>query len=97
VDIKALREFINEHPDGVVIRMVDGTEYRLPHRDYAWFTPASPPAGRATRPNVSAFWLHDPEKDVTRLVNAMLVRDVSPLGGNGDQSGGPRNTRSTER
>jgi hypothetical protein len=93
LDIKALREFVNEHPNGVVIRMVDGTEYRLPHRDYAWFTPgAGSPGGSGSR-FATAFWLHDPDKDETRLVNAMLVREVAPLHAGGSNGRG-KNRRS---
>lgn len=76
MDIKALRAFIQDHPEGVCIRMIDGTEYRLPHRDYAWFTPGSNGSGGRY---ATSFWLHDPEKDETRLINAMLVKEVIPL------------------
>jgi len=27
----------------------------------------------------SSFWLHDPDRDETRLVNAMRVREAAPL------------------
>lgn len=80
MDIKAIRQFIQDQAGGIVIRMVDGTEYRLPHSDFAWFTPATAKPG--TR-YASAFWLHDPDKDETRLVNAMLVKEVAPLKPNG--------------
>lgn len=92
MDIKALRDSVGEHPESAVIRMADGTEYRLPHRDDIWFTPHSETSrsGYAT-----SFWLHDPEKDVTRLVNAMLVKVVSPLRRNGgaEQHGRTRRTK----
>jgi hypothetical protein len=96
VDIKALREFINDHPGDVVIRMVDGTEYRLPHRDYAWFTPSSGAPGSSGPRYATAFWLHDPQRDETRLVNAMLVKEVSPLSADGGSNGRRRRRRSRQ-
>ena len=85
MDIKALRAFVHDHADGVVIRMIDGTDYQLPHRDYVWFTPA---AGTSGVRYGSSFWLHDPEKDETRLINAMLVKEVAPLSHNGGAANG---------
>lgn len=79
MDTRAVRTFINDHPDGVIIRMIDGTVFEVPHRDYVWFTPAfGEPESRVGRLSTS-FWLHDHERDETRLVNALLVRDISPL------------------
>lgn len=74
--IKALRESIQDHPAGVTIRMIGGTEYRLPHGDYMCFTPTT--SGSQGR-YATSFWLHDPEKNETRLINAMLVKEVAPL------------------
>jgi hypothetical protein len=83
MDAEALRTYVNEHPEGVVIRMVDGKVYRIPHRDYVWFTPSfGQPESRVGRYS-TAFWLHDIEEATNRLVNAMLVRDVTPLKKNG--------------
>jgi hypothetical protein len=78
MDIQALRQFVRDQSGGVIIRMVDGTEYRLPHPDFAWFTPA---AGKQGTRYATAFWLHDPERDETRLVNSMLVKEVVRLPG----------------
>ena len=41
MDVKAIRDFVQSCPSGVLIRMIDRTEYRLPHRDYIWFMPAT--------------------------------------------------------
>ncbi len=87
MDIKALRDFINEHPDGVIIRMIDGAEYTLPHRDYVWFTPAIGRSDERAGRFATAFWLHDTAEDSTRLVNALLVKDVTPLKSNGTHNG----------
>lgn len=81
MDIRAIKEFVSDHPEGVVIRMVDGSSYTIPHRDYIWFTPAADsPANRGTRYATSFYVSVD---GVGKLVNAMLVAEVHPLGRNG--------------
>lgn len=92
MDLKALRDFIGDHPHGVRIHMVDGTVYRVPHRDYVWFTPSAGPDPRGARAG-TAFWLHDPDRDATRLVNAMLVKEVVPMNGNGKAHGRTKRAR----
>lgn len=86
MDAKAVRAFINEHPDGVEIRMIDGTVYRAPHRDYLWFTPSYGELGARVGRLSTSFWLHDPEKEETRLINVLLVKEVVPLHRNGNGS-----------
>lgn len=77
MDIRALKEYISDHPEGVLIRMVDGTVYPVPHRDYVWFTPAADaPANRGTR-LATSFYVS--VEGVGKLVNALLVADVGPL------------------
>ncbi|MBY0261296.1 MAG: hypothetical protein K2Q20_03085 [Phycisphaerales bacterium] len=39
------------------------------------FVSEHPKVGRLA----TSFWLHDPERDETRLVNAMLVKEILPL------------------
>lgn len=94
MDAKAIRTFITEHPGGVEIRFIDGTSVRVPHRDYIWFTPAyGEPESKVGR-LATSFWLHDPDRDQTRLVNALLVRDIVPLPRNGRRArGGRRRSR----
>lgn len=76
MDIKAIREFINRHPDGVVIHMVDGTSYDIPHRDWVWFTPATDmPESRVGR-FATSFYVA--VEGVGSLVNALLVTKVVP-------------------
>lgn len=84
MDCKALRIFVEDHPQGVVIEMIDGTRYRVPHRDFIWFTPAYGRSESRVGRLATSFWLHDSERDETRLVNAMLVKDVAPLPSNGN-------------
>lgn len=86
MELKAIREFVNDHPEGVVIRMVNGTEYEIPHRDYVWFVPAGGSDGKPSRAATSFYISHD---EVGRLVNALLVSEIVPMKRNGkSQSGG---------
>ncbi len=79
MDANAVRSFVNEHPQGVRIKMVDGTVYNMPHRDYVWFTPGfGQPEGRVGR-LATSFWLYDAAADANLLVNALLVTDLAPL------------------
>lgn len=81
MDAKALKEFVNDHPEGVLIRMVDGREFRVPHRDFIWFTPAyGQPESRVGRYSTAFFVAHE---GVGRLLNALLVEEVAPLKTNG--------------
>jgi len=76
MDLASLQKFVKEHPEGVLIRMVDGTEFRVPHRDYITLGP--PPEHRTPRtPHYTSFLVWDGEGH--RLVNALLVADVSVL------------------
>ena len=77
MDIRAIREFVNDHPSGVKIRMIDGTEYVVPYRDWVWFTPTgNSPDSRTVRVGTSFFVSVD---SVGRLINALLVKEVVPL------------------
>jgi hypothetical protein len=79
MDVKAVRTIVNENPDGVEIRMIDGTVYRIPHRDYIWFTPMyANPEDRSNRFTTS-FWLHDAATDEQKFVNALLISAIVPL------------------
>lgn len=79
MELRAIREFVNDHPEGVVIRMVNGMEYEVPHRDYVWFVPGG--EGKASRAGTSFYVSHD---EVGRLVNAMLVSEIVPMKRNGN-------------
>jgi hypothetical protein len=86
MDLASLQKFVKEHPEGVLIRMVDGTKYRVPHRDYITLGP--PSEERSPRsPHRTSFLVWD--GDGHALVNALLVADVSPLKkGNGHNGNG---------
>ena len=78
MDTFAVRTYFNEHPDGVEIEMVDGTVYQVPHRDYVWFTPAFGREEKRIGRLATSFWMHDPKREETKLVNALLVKSLSP-------------------
>jgi hypothetical protein len=88
MDLNAIRQFVQDNPAGVVIRMVDGTEYPIPHRDHIWFTPHSDaPENRGTRLATSFYVSVD---GVGKLVNAMVVREVVPMSVKPSRSKGRR-------
>lgn len=87
MELKAIREFVNDHPEGVIIRMVNGMEYEIPHRDYVWFVPTGGTDGKASRVATSFYISHD---EVGRLVNALLVAEIVPMKRNGKSHGGGR-------
>jgi hypothetical protein len=94
MDANAVRARVNEHPEGVEIRMIDGTVYVVPHRDYVWFTRLyGQPESRGGR-YATSFWLHDAKADTARLVNSMLVADITPLARNGGGKPGGRPRKS---
>lgn len=77
MDAKMLREFVGGHPRGVVIKMIDGTRYTVPHRDFIQFpSPAGAAESRVPR-FPTAFAVYHEES--FRLVNALLVAEVVPL------------------
>ena len=92
MNIAAIREFVNDNPNGVLIRMIDGTEYEIPHRDYVWFTPSS---GRQGTMFATSFYVA--YKGVGRLVNALLIAEVLPLkkNGHGPKSSKKRSSRTS--
>lgn len=84
MDAMTLKSFVTEHPDGVRIRMVDGTTCDAPHRDSIWVTPAYGKPEQGVGRYATSFWLHDTGTDQARLVNALLVAEVEPLRTNGN-------------
>jgi hypothetical protein len=88
MDLKSIRDFVSSHPHGVLIKMVDGTKYEVPHRDYIWMGP--PPEARTGRgPHSTSFIVHT-KNDEMRLVNALLVTEISGLSQNGNGHAKPR-------
>lgn len=39
MELDAIRKFVQDHPDVVPIRMVDGRTHPIPHRDWIAFGP----------------------------------------------------------
>ncbi len=87
MDAKSVRMMVNENTKGVLIRMIDGTEFHIPHRDYVWFTPNFEGGEtRLSRPSTS-FWLHDAKSRETRLINALMIKEIVPLKQNSNGHG----------
>lgn len=79
MDLKAFKDFVDKHPSGVLVRLIDGTEYKVPHRDCFSFNPFAEEPERRRNYFSSAFILW---KDETpRLLNTLLVKEVRPLPG----------------
>jgi len=83
MNIEAIRAFVHEHPDGVRLRMIDGREFDIPHRDYSAFGPPRTPG----RPPATSFVLWDTEGGF-RLLHALLVSEVVPIKNNGHSGRG---------
>lgn len=80
-----VREFVHGHPDGVVIRMIDGYEYEIRHRDWVWFPPVFGHTGSRAGRYASSFGVY--HNEALRLVNCMLVAEIVPLKKNGNGHG----------
>ena len=76
MDLAAIRQFVNDHPHGVTVRMIDGTEHRAPHRDFVNFGPV-PERRSARSPHATSFFVW--KDNVAHLVNALLVKEVVPM------------------
>lgn len=79
MDVGAIRDMVHDSAAGVEIRMIDGTVYRVPHRDYIWFTPVGAAGASGARRFASVFYVQSAGR--VRIVNAMLVEHVSALNG----------------
>jgi hypothetical protein len=79
MDAKALKLYCDRQAGGVIIRMIDGTEYRIPHRDYVWFTPGFGEAEKRAGRSGTSFWIADTNTEEYRIVNALLVKEVVAL------------------
>lgn len=94
MELEAIRKFVQDHPEGAVISMIDGTRYRIPHRDYVSFgAPKEMLSGKKAITGTSFLVFETGEVASMRLVNALLVKDVYPLdrsNGNGSHKKGPR-------
>ncbi len=84
MEIERIRKFVHEHPSRGVMRMVGGTEYRIPHRDSMTFGPLR---GKSTGEMVAvgtSFLVFDGDGlESMKLVNALLVSEVVPLKADG--------------
>jgi hypothetical protein len=86
MELESIRKFVQDHPDGVLIRMIDGTVYPIPHRDWISFGPPVKSAAGRDVVRGTPFIIYEEPGGVfgMRLVNAMMVADVSPMKSNGN-------------
>lgn len=94
MELDAIRNFIRDHPDGVLIRMVDGQEYPIPHRDWISFGPVQKTLSGKEVVRGTSFLIFEEPGGVSsmRLVNALLVKEVVQLkqNGNGHHAAGQK-------
>jgi hypothetical protein len=78
MELEKIRKFVHEHPEGVVIHMVNGTTYTIPHRDYITFGPLRETSkGEQVAAGTTFMVFEGPGLEYMKLVNAMLVAEVS--------------------
>ncbi len=88
MEVEKIRRFVHEHPEGVIIRMIDGTSYKIPHRDYITFGPLrETPKGEFVAAGSSFMVFEGPGLEYMKIINAMLVKEVEAARSNGH---GPR-------
>ncbi|CAG0948599.1 hypothetical protein PHYC_00041 [Phycisphaerales bacterium] len=85
MELEAIRKFVQDHPDGVVIRMIDGTRLVVPHRDFISFgAPKEMLSGKQATRGTSFVFFETGDVPSMRPINAMLVAEVMPLERNGN-------------
>ncbi len=83
MDIEAIRQYFDEHPNGIRVHMVDGRVYDLPHRDFVAFGPIRATASSRRGVHGTSFIAYLGDPPVMKLINALLVSEVTPLTPNG--------------
>lgn len=87
MELEAIRKFMQDHPEGMKVRMADGTKYDIPHRDWISF---GPPQKTITGKEIikgTSFLIFERAGEgmsAMKLVNALLVVELSPLSKNGN-------------
>jgi len=89
MELEAIRKFVQDHAEGALIRLIDGTKYRIPHRDWVSFGPPQRVgSGKEVLRGTSFIVFEAPGgMSFMKLVNPMLVAEVSPLKSNGNGHG----------
>lgn len=93
MELEAMRKFLQDHLEGVVIRLVNGERLVVPRRDVVSFgAPRELLRGRREVRGTSFLHFEIGEVASMRLVNAMLGAVVVPLrrNGNGHRRRGKR-------
>ena len=87
MELEAIRKYMQDHPDGMKIRMADGTTYDIPHRDWVSFGPPQKTiTGKEMIKGTSFMIFEEAGVGMTamKLLNALLVIELSPLTKNGN-------------
>jgi hypothetical protein len=89
MELESIRKFVQDHPDGVVIRMVDGTTYQIPQSDWISFGPPAKTLSGKQLLRGTSFVVYEEPGGVfgMRLMNAMLVKEVVPMRKSGHTKG----------
>ena len=83
MELDVIYKFVQDHPGGIVICMIDGERIKIPHRDFISFGPTKEMlSGRRIVKGTSFLIFEGSGAASMRLLNAMLVKDVQPLRGN---------------
>lgn len=93
MELEAIRKYMQDHPEGMRIRMADGTKYDIPHRDWVSFGPPQKTiTGKEIVKGTSFLIFEEAGVGVTsmKLLNAPLVVELLPLTKNGGASKGKR-------
>ncbi len=93
MDLEAIRQAVDDSPHGIRVRMIDGHEYKIPHRDYIALGPRHADASTARRSSLrTSFIVYEVDDVPFRILNAPLVAHVEPLKRNGKshRKGGPK-------
>lgn len=89
MDLEAIRQAVDDSPYGIRIRMIDGKQYDIPHRDYISLGPKHGESVRRAALRTS-FIVYEVDESPFRILNALLVAHVEPLKRNGKSTRGGR-------
>ncbi|MEK6702879.1 MAG: hypothetical protein AABZ53_11485 [Planctomycetota bacterium] len=88
MELERIRQSLHEHPSGIAIQMVNGTEYHVPHHDRITFGPLREKSDGERVAVGSTFLVFETDDfESMKLVNALLVSEVVPLKLNGNGHG----------
>jgi hypothetical protein len=88
MELEVIHKFVQDHPQGIVICMIDGERIKIPHRDFITFGPTKESsAGKRVAKGTTFIVFEGDSLASMRLLNALLVKDVRPLKNTGKDKG----------